>query len=73
MHLDYMFFGAALSRSLRTVNGFKDQFNCHKFTVKDINARIDSISKEMETKALLQEAGLTYSDLHFVVKKHQER
>lgn len=52
------------------VNGVKDQFNCHKFTVNDINARIDSVSKEMETKALLQDAGLKYSDLRFVVKKH---
>jgi len=40
------------------VNGFKDQFNCHKFTVDDIVQRIRSVSNEMETKSLLEEAGL---------------
>jgi len=46
------------------VNGFKDQFNCHKFTVNEILQRIQSVSNEMETKALLAEAGLKTSDLY---------
>jgi hypothetical protein len=48
------------NRTLLTpaVNGFKDQFNCHKFTVDDIVQRIRSVSNEMETKSLLEEAGL---------------
>lgn len=46
------------------VNGFKDQFNCHKFTVNDIIERIRSVSNEMETKSLLAEAGLKTTDIH---------
>ena len=40
------------------MNGFRDQFNCHKFTVNDIIQRIRNVSNEMETKGLLADAGL---------------
>ena len=45
------------------VNGFRDQFNCHKFTVNDIIQRIRNVSNEMETKGLLADAGLKSGEM----------
>ena len=48
---------------LCAVNGFRDQFNCHKFTVNDIIQRIRNVSNEMETKGLLADAGLKSGEM----------
>ena len=49
-------------------NGAKDQFNVHRMTVKQINDRIDTVSKQLETKQSLKDAGLKFEDLKFNVK-----
>lgn len=40
------------------VNGFKDQFNCHKMNVEQIAQRIRDVANGMETTELLKQAGL---------------
>ena len=50
-------------------NGVKDQFNVHRMTVNQINERIDTVSKQMETKQSLVDAGLKFEDLKFNVKR----
>jgi len=49
-------------------NGATDQFNVHRMTVNDILERISSVSKQIETKASLKEAGLKFEDLKFNVR-----
>ena len=40
------------------VNGFKDQFNCHKMNVEKIAQRIRDVANGMETTELLKQAGI---------------
>jgi hypothetical protein len=47
-----------------SVNGFKDQFNCHKLTVSDIMSRICDISDTMNSEELLEKSGLKTSELN---------
>ncbi|EEH59556.1 uncharacterized protein MICPUCDRAFT_55740 [Micromonas pusilla CCMP1545] len=50
--------------SVEFVNGFKDQFNCHKLTVSDIMSRICDISDTMNSEELLEKSGLKTSELN---------
>jgi large subunit ribosomal protein L53 len=45
------------------VNGFKDQFNCHKMNVEQIAQRIRDVANGMETTELLKQAGLDSASL----------
>ena len=46
------------------VNGFKDQFNCHKMNVEQIAQRIRDVANGMETTELLKQAGLNSESLN---------
>jgi|TARA_B110000967_G_scaffold134146_1_gene136971 large subunit ribosomal protein L53 len=46
------------------VNGFKDQFNCHKMNVEQIAQRIRDVANGMETTELLKQAGLNSDTLN---------
>ena len=55
------------------VNGFKDQFNCHKMNVEQLAQRIRDVGGGMETTELLKQAGLDSAALDLKGRRRRNR